>query len=167
MAQFHYREPPLLLHNNGHGFSDVSKQSGKVFEESWVGRGMALGDIDNDGRVDVVIGTNDGPVYILRNETATANHWLTLNLVGHTSNRDAIGAEIKVTTSLLSQWETVSTASSYLSASDKRAHFGLGAATEAEVDIHWPSGILQTLHGVKADRILRVDEPSPGSSPAK
>ena len=158
--QLHYREPLLLLHNNGHGFTDVSARSGAVFQQAWVGRGIAVGDIDNDGREDVVISTNDGPAYVLRNETATQNHWLTLLLIGHTSNRDAIGAEVKITAAGQSQWATVSTASSYLSASDKRVHFGLGPATSADVEIRWPSGIVQSLKGVKADAMATVDEPT-------
>ncbi len=156
----HYREPMMLLHNNGHGFIDVSAESGTVFKQSWVGRGLAIGDIDNDGLVDAVVTTNDGPAYILRNETATRNHWLTLDLTGHTSNRDAIGAVIKVTTPQGAQWVTVTTAGSYLSASDKRAHFGLGTAAMADIEIQWPSGIVQKMAGVTVDRLLRVDEPA-------
>ena len=159
--QLHYREPLLLLHNNGHGFTDVSAKSGAVFQQAWVGRGIAVGDIDNDGRLDVVVSTNDGPAYVLHNETDSKNHWLTLALTGRTSNRDAIGAEIKVTTAGgLSQWVTVSTASSYLSASDKRAHFGLGAATAADIEIAWPSGIHQSLHHVSGDQLLKIVEPA-------
>jgi hypothetical protein len=121
---------------------------------------MAVGDIDNDGRVDAVVTTNDGPAYLLRNETVTANHWISLLLVGHRSNRDGIGAVIKVTTSAGPQWVTVSTAGSYLSSSDKRAHFGLGGDTVVKsIEIHWPSGIVQRLSDVRADQILRVDEP--------
>ncbi len=165
--QLRYKEPLLLLHNNGHGFTDVSGKSGEVFQQAWVGRGVAIGDIDNDGRQDVVVSTNDGPAYILHNETTTGNHWLTLALVGHTSNRDGIGAEIKVKTQQTSQWLTVSTASSYLSSSDKRAHFGLGSAAVADIEIAWPSGIHQTMHQVKADQLLKVDEPAPGVTSAK
>jgi hypothetical protein len=122
---------------------------------------MAIGDIDNDGRTDAVVLENGGPVHIIRNETQTPNHWLTLSLTGHKSNRDGIGAEIKVTTSGASQYVTVTTASSYLSSSDKRAHFGLGAATVADtVEIMWPSGIRQVLKGVRADQFLRVEEPA-------
>jgi hypothetical protein len=151
----------LLARNTGKGFVDVSAQSGDVFHQAWVGRGLAIGDIDNDGRVDAVVTTNDGPAYILRNETVTRNHWLTLLLVGHRSNRDGIGAEIKLTSSAGSQYVTVSTAGSYLSSSDKRAHFGLGADTVAKsIQIHWPSGIIQTLENVRADQILTVDEPT-------
>jgi enediyne biosynthesis protein E4 len=160
--QLRYREPMLLMHNIGHGrFADVSAQSGDVFRQGWVGRGLAIGDIDNDGREDFVVSTNDGPAYILRNTTETSNHWLTLELVGHKSNRDAVGAVIKLTTSRGSQWWTVSTTGSYLSANDKRAHFGLGADPEAKaIEIRWPSGVHQILEHVKADQILRIDEPA-------
>ena len=156
-----YREPMLLARNTGKGFVDVSANAGAVFHQAWVGRGLAIGDIDNDGRLDAVVTTNDGPAYILRNETSTQNHWLTLKLVGHKSNRDAIGAEVKVVTKIGAQFATVTTASSYLSSSDKRIHFGLGAETVAEtIEIHWPSGTVQTLKAVPGDQIVQIDEPS-------
>lgn len=163
-----YREPMLLAKNTGHGFADVSADAGSVFREAWVGRGMAIGDIDNDGRLDAVVTTNDGPLYVLHNETVTTNHWLILKLVGHKSNRDAIGAEVTVTTIKGFQLQTVTTASSYLSSSDKRVHFGLGEETLAQtIEIRWPTGIRQTLKNVRADQILQVDEPwkiGPGES---
>jgi hypothetical protein len=158
---FRYREPMLLARNNQGVFTDVSGDAGDVFKQSWIGRGMAIGDLDNDGRLDSVVTTNDGPLHILHNETVSARHWLLLNLVGHKSNRDAIGAEIKLVTSSGSQFQTVTTTSSYLSSSDKRVHFGLDTATSAQViEIRWPSGIRQILREVAADQILRVDEPS-------
>ncbi len=156
----HYREPILLARNDGKRFVDVSAQSGAVFHEAWVGRGMALGDLDNDGRIDAVVTTNGGPAHILMNRTETSNHWLTLHLTGHRSNRDGIGAVVKVTTDAGSQWVTVTTASGYLSSSDPRAHFGLKSSTTAKVEIHWPSGIVQVLDKVKADQQLQVDEPA-------
>jgi len=156
----HYREPMLLLRNTGKEFVDVSSDSGAVFRQPWLSRGMAIGDIDNDGRLDAVVTTNDGPVHILHNETPTQNHWLLLKLIGHKSNRDAIGAEIKLVTAKGQQFATVSTASSYLSSSDKRVHFGLGSESAAQsIEIRWPSGITQTLKNVHADQILTVDEP--------
>ncbi len=164
--QLKYREPMLLAHNTGHGFVDISDDSGNVFQQLWASRGMAVGDLDNDGRVDAVVTTNDGPIYILHNETASGNHWLMLNLVGHTSNRDAIGAEVRITTAEGLQFATVSTAGSYLSSNDKRVHFGLGAETTIpNIEIRWPSGIVQTIKNVRADQVLRVDEPasSPGA----
>lgn len=160
--QLRYKEPMLLARNTGKGaFVDVSKDSGAVFQQPWVSRGLAVGDLDNDGRLDAVISTNGGLAHILHNETATSNHWLILNLIGHKSNRDGIGAEIKVTTAHISQFETVSTAGSYLSSNDKRAHFGLGPdATATTIEIRWPSGVVQTLTDVKADQVLKVDEPA-------
>ncbi len=158
--QFHYREPMLLARNIAGRFADVSAVSGDVFQQSWVARGLATGDIDNDGRVDAVVTTNDGAAYVLQNQTATQNHWLTLKLVGHRSNRDAIGAEVEIVTATNKQFATVTTASSYLSSSDKRVHFGLGAETAARVIIRWPSGISQTLNDVHCDQLLQVDEPN-------
>jgi hypothetical protein len=156
-----YKEPMLLARNTGKGFEDVSAQAGEIFQKAWVGRGLAIGDIDNDGRLDAVVTSNDGALYVLHNSTKTQNHWLTLELIGHRSNRDAIGAEVKLTTARGSQWATVTTAGSYLSSSDKRVHFGLGAETVARtIEIRWPSGIRQTLKDVRADQILKIEEPS-------
>jgi len=161
----HYREPMMLLRNTGKAFVDVSAESGDVFHQAWVGRGMAVGDIDNDGRLDAVVSTNGGPAHILHNETPTQNHWLTLKLVGHKSNRDAIGAEVKVVTAKGPQWETVTTSSSYLSSGDKRVHFGLGTeAVVQTIEILWPSGIRQTLKDVHADQMLQIDEPAATSA---
>ncbi len=156
-----YREPMLLARNTGHGFEDVSADAGSLFREAWVGRGLAIGDIDNDGGLDAVVTTNDGPLYVLHNTTSTPNHWLILKLVGHKSSRDAIGAEVRVVTGKITQVATVTTASSYLSSSDKRVHFGMGTETvAATIEIRWPSGIHQTLKNVRGDQILQVDEPS-------
>jgi enediyne biosynthesis protein E4 len=163
-----YREPMLLAHNTGHGFTDVSAEAGSVFREAWVGRGMAIGDIDNDGRLDAAVTTNNGPLYILRNETVTTNHWLILNLVGHKSNRDAIGAEVRIVDGKNVQLATVATASSYLSSGDKRVHFGLGKESVAQtIEIRWPSGIQQSLKNVRGDQILRVDEPAASATKTK
>jgi hypothetical protein len=160
----HYRETMLLARNTGKGFVDVSAESGEVFHQAFVGRGLAIGDLDNDGKLDAVVTSNDGPIHILHNETPTQNHWLSLKLVGHKSNRDAIGAEVKLVTSRGAQYATVSTAGSYLSASDKRVHFGLGSEEMAQrIEIRWPSGIFQKLDAVRADQILQVDEPPPSA----
>jgi hypothetical protein len=156
----HYREPMLLARNTGKGFEDVSATSGEIFHQAWAGRGLAVGDINNDGRMDAVVSTSEGPAHVILNETATPNHWLILKLTGHKSNSDAIGAEVKVVTARGAQYATVTTASSYLSSSDKRVHFGLGPeSTVQKVEIRWPSGIFQTIYGVKADQSLAVEEP--------
>jgi enediyne biosynthesis protein E4 len=158
--QLRYREPMALARNTGHGFTDVSKDSGAVFHERWAARGLAIGDIDNDGRLDAIVSTNDGAVYVLHNDCQTSNHWLSLNLVGKKSNRDGIGAEVEVVTAKGQQFATVSTSSSYLSASDKRVHFGLGPETAVlQLKIRWPSGIRQTLANVRTDQTLTVNEP--------
>jgi enediyne biosynthesis protein E4 len=164
----HYREPMLLARNTGHGFVDVSKQSGAVFQQPWLSRGLAVGDLDNDGRLDAVITTNDGAVHILHNETPSRNHWMLLKLVGHQSNRDAIGAEVTLITASGAQYATISTTGSYLSASDKRVHFGLGPESVAQrIEIRWPSGIRQTLNNIPADQILQIDEPAAPSPPLR
>jgi hypothetical protein len=156
-----YREPMLLARNTGSRFEDISAHAGSAMQNAWVGRGLAVGDIGNDGRIDAVVTTNDGPVHLLMNRTATDNHWIEFSLVGHKSNRDGIGARVKVLTPAGAQYATVTTAGSYLSSSDKRVHFGLGAAAEvASVEITWPSGIEQKLTHLRADQVVKMDEPS-------
>ncbi|HUK48994.1 MAG TPA: CRTAC1 family protein [Terriglobales bacterium] len=157
-----YREPPLLLHNEaGKKFTDVSAESGEIFHEQWAARGLAIGDLNNEGKIDAVVTSNDGPAWVLLNETPTSNHWITLKLVGVKSNRDAIGAEVKIATAAGDQFATVTTSGSYESSSDKRVHFGLGRDDAVrEIDIRWPSGIRQEIKDVKADQILTVTESS-------
>jgi len=156
----HYREAPLLLWNDhGQRFIDVSDQSGEIFHQQWAARSMATGDLNNDGRVDMVVNSLDGPAYVLLNQTPAENHWITFKLVGVKSNRDGIGAQIKISTPAGDQYATVTTASSYESSSDKRVHFGLGPAPSvARVEIRWPSGARQMLSDVKADQIFTITE---------
>jgi len=155
-----YREPPVLLHNEkDKKFVDVSAASGQIFSERWASRGMAEGDLDNDGKVDFVVTSNNGPAWVLRNETPTPNHWIELKLTGVKSNRDAIGARVEIETSGGPQYATVTTSGSYESSSDSRLHFGLGAAESLrQIQIHWPSGVVQTMKDIKADQILRITE---------
>jgi hypothetical protein len=160
-----YREPLLLARNTGKGFEDLTASAGPALRQDWVWRGLAIGDLDNDGRLDAVVTANDGPVRILHNTTSGNNHWLSLKLTGHKSNRDAIGAVVKLVTANGPQYATVTTASSYLSSSDKRIHFGLGKETLVQaIEIRWPSGIAQTLTNVRADQLLQIDEPSASDS---
>ena len=159
-----YLEPPLLMRNAGNGkFVDVSARGGDIFRTPLAARGAAFGDLNNDGFLDVAINCNDRPAVILRNEGGNGNHWLMLDLVGTASNRDGIGAKIRVVSeSGLVQHSMVSRAGSYLSSNDKRAHFGLGSAKRAAlVEIAWPSGTLQKLKDVAAGRIVKVEEPRP------
>jgi enediyne biosynthesis protein E4 len=157
-----YKEAPLLLRNSGNGkFTDLSSQSGVPFARRWASRGLASGDFDNNGKISVVITTNDGPAYFLQNETDTKRHWITLRLRGTKSNRDGIGSIVKITTAFGSQVGTVSTAGSYESSSDRRMHFGLGASAEvANIEIRWPSGIVQLMEHVRADRVVDIVEPA-------
>jgi hypothetical protein len=160
--RLHYREAPLLLRNEPGGFRDISIQAGKALRVPLAARGAAFGDLDNDGSVDVAINCNDGAALVLRNRGSSKNHWLLLNLVGAKSNRDAIGAKVRlISEDAKQQSRLVSTAGSYISASDKRVHFGLGRATKAQlIEITWPSGIMQRLESVAADQILTIHEPA-------
>jgi len=158
--QLHYKEPMMLARNMGKRFADVSGISSEIFHEAWVGRGMAIGDLNNDGRIDAVVTTNGGAAHVLLNLTETANHWMTIKLVGHKSNRDGIGAQVEVVSKQGRQWGTVTTSSGYLSASDPRLHFGLGSDLVVErIEIRWPSGIQQILLSVKGDQQVTIDEP--------
>jgi len=156
-----YRETPLLLRNVDGHFTDISLRGGPAFKNPIAARGAAFGDLYNNGAVDVVINVNNGQPVVLENRDGSGNHWLTIEAIGTTSNRDGIGTRIRVVTKTgPAQYAMVSSASSYLSASDKRVHFGLGRNARAEaVDLTWPSGKIQRLEHVAADRTLRVREP--------
>jgi enediyne biosynthesis protein E4 len=156
-----YRQPPLLARNVHGRFQDVSTTSGDVFKESWAARGMAVGDIDDDGDLDVVVSTVGGRAYVLRNEGGNQAHWIQLRLVGSSSNRDGIGAEVRLVTATGAlRQATASTSGSYLSASDKRVHFGLGSEAKCRsIEVRWPSGIVQRIESVPADQILTLTEP--------
>jgi hypothetical protein len=164
----HYKEPMMLARNTGKKFVDISSISSEIFHDAWVGRGMAIGDLDNDGRIDAVVSTNGGTPHILMNRTETWNHWITLKLIGHRSNRDGIGAQVKIVTSSGPQWSMVTTSSGYLSASDARVHFGLGVdRVVSRVEIRWPSGVQQVLTNVDGDKQVVIDEPKESNSAEK
>jgi enediyne biosynthesis protein E4 len=157
-----YRESPLLLKNEQNRLRDVSGQGGTAFRTPVAARGAAFGDLDNDGRIDVAINCNDGPAIILRNQGDSGNHWLTLNLVGSVGNRDALGAKVRlVSDNGPQQTAFVSTAGSYISASDKRIHFGLGPRKKVQlIEITWPSGTVQQVESIAADQTITIREPS-------
>jgi enediyne biosynthesis protein E4 len=163
-----YLEPASMIRNEKGKFQDVSSQSGSVFRIPRPMRGAAFGDINNDGHIDVVINCNDAPAVVLRNESGNQNHWLLVNTKGVVSNRDGIGSRIRlVTQSGMEQFAFVSTAASYLSASDKRVHFGLGGDKIVRLlEITWPSGRIQRMEDIPADQILNVNEPDQAGSKA-
>lgn len=164
---FDYLQPPLLLHNEGTSFVDVSASLGPVFSRPAAGRGAAFADLDDDGDVDIVIGNLDAEPTILRNDGGNANHWLTVSLRGTRSNRDGIGALVTVVNEDgRTRSGICSTASSYQSGSDRRVHFGLAdAARLRRVEVRWPGGTLQVLSDVATDRVLEVVEPAAGVRP--
>jgi enediyne biosynthesis protein E4 len=154
-----YEQRRLLFRNLGHGkFADVSNESGPGLRQERSSRGLAVGDLDNDGDLDIVIVNLDGTPSILRNDGGNARSWLTLKLRGTASNRFGLGARVQVRTDKLTQTAEASTSGSIFSASDSRVHFGLGSARQADLEIRWPSGKVQTLGGVSANRVLDVDE---------
>jgi hypothetical protein len=139
------------------------QQPNGTFEAVSVGpaarhRGAAFGDFDNDGRIDVVVSRIGERPLLLRNTSAAGNHWLGLKLMGQRSNRDGIGAWIKARTAGGEQWNEVTTAVGYASASDVRVHFGLGEYLRATVEVHWPSGRVQELGEITGDRYVTIRE---------
>lgn len=157
-----YLEPPLLLRNAPPLFLDVSKRSGPVFSLPLAARGAAFGYLHNNGVLDVALNCNEQPA-VLMEWSGNANHWLLVDTIGSRSNRAGIGAQIRIVTSDgKRQYALVSGAGSYLSASDKRVHFGLGSNTIVKsLEIRWPSGIVQTLANVQADQLLVIRENAP------
>ena len=155
-----YEEPPVLMRNTGERFQDVSASSGPPFQRGRAARGAAIADLDNDGFLDIAVNCRDDRALLLRNG-GSDSRWLTLDLEGSRSNRDSVGATIRVATATgAEQHRTVSAAGSYLSSGDGRVHFGLGTARVASlVEITWPSGAVRELRDVSANRILRVAEP--------
>jgi enediyne biosynthesis protein E4 len=157
-----YPEPNTIFRNLGNGkFSDVSATAGPDFQLEAAHRGVAFGDLDNDGRIDMVVTVLNGPAKLYHNITQNGNHWILLKLVGTKSNRMGIGAQIQVTTEDgKKQWDEVTTAIGYAASSDSRVHFGLGKNEKVkEINIRWPSGIHQVLKDVSVDQILTVTEP--------
>ena len=155
-----YRQRRLLYHNRGDGtFDEVAAQFGSVLTEERVGRGLAVGDLDNDGRLDVVINDLDGAPQVLHNELEGAGNWLLVKLRGKGGNTDAIGAVVTVRAGKLQMMRLVQSGTSYLSQDDMRRHFGLGAATQADaLEVLWPDGATTKLENVKANQLLEIKQ---------
>lgn len=154
-----YRERKVLYKNLGNGrFADVSDVGGPGILEQVPGRGCAVGDFNNDGSLDVVVNcVNDVPQLLCCRSTLK-NNWLKIKTTGVKSNRSGIGARIYCSTPNHRQMDEVRSGSSYVSQNDLRVHFGLGAALKADLEIHWPSGVVDRLPGVKANQVITVKE---------
>ena len=153
-----YRQRKLLFHNLGKGtFDEVGPTYGPVITQERVSRGLAVGDLDDDGRLDVVINDLDGSPQVLHNEIDGAGNWLLVKLKGKGANTGAIGAVVTVRIGSTAQKRLVQSGSSYISQEDKRLHFGLGKATAvASLEVRWPDGTTTKLSDVKANQILEV-----------
>ncbi|MBI5085724.1 MAG: CRTAC1 family protein [Acidobacteria bacterium] len=155
-----FAQPPLVFRNLSKGrFEDVSTKLGGDLSKPIVARGAAYADFDRDGDLDVLISANNGPAVLYRNDANPAkNNWLNLRLKGVKSNRDAIGAVVRVESASGRQWRTVHTGSSYCSQSDLALTFGLARDPQANIEIDWPSGARQRLNAVKANQHLVIEE---------
>jgi hypothetical protein len=156
------KQPPLLFQNDtGPRFHNVAPAAGDYLRNSHMGRGVACGDLDNDGDQDLVISRTNEPLAVLANKSGS-NRSLVVRLIGRRSNRDAIGAcvKIRVAPDQPKVIRLVKSGGSYASSNDSRLFFGVGSATEiGEVEIHWPSGVSQTLKNITIDKMLVLREP--------
>jgi len=179
-----FQEPRILYHNNGNGtFADISATAGPGITNVSSSRGLAIGDLWNDGKLSAVVSNMNAPPSLLVNQARTSNHWVTFRLTGAyplaktseaktaalyppaangpKSTRDAIGARIKVKVGGRTLVDEVRSGSSFISNNDMRVHFGLGAATKIDsVEVRWPSGVVETFPKVSADKLNELKEGS-------
>jgi hypothetical protein len=156
-----YRQRKLLYHNRGDGtFDEVAARYGAVMTEPRVSRGLAMGDIDDDGRIDMVINDLDGVPQLLHNELAQRGNWLIVKVVGKGKNTNAIGARIVVSTGTIKQVRLIQSGTSYISQDDMRQHFGLGTATRVDaIEVFWPDGTTTVQKDVKAGQVVAIKQP--------
>jgi enediyne biosynthesis protein E4 len=159
LPNYPWKTPRVVFRNLGNGkFEELIEEAGPAIATAHASRGCAFGDFDNDGDIDILIVNLNEPPSLLRNDITGTNHWLKVKLVGVKSNRSAIGARVICRYGGKQQAQEVVSQSSFYSASDRRLHFGLGAAKTADLEIRWPSGLKQTLAGVAADRVVTITE---------
>ena len=157
--EFPHKTPRVLFRNLGGGrFEELLDTAGPAIAEAHASRGVAFGDFDNDGDLDILIMNINEPPSLLRNDTSGTGHWLKVKLLGTRSNRSAIGAVVTALYGGRRQAQAVLGASGYLSCGDRRLHFGLGAATSADVEIIWPSGVRESVKDLRADQLVTVKE---------
>jgi hypothetical protein len=155
-------EALLLLNDRGRRFVNVSHLLGPDFQEEFVGRGSAAGDYDNDGDMDVLVLNLSQRARLLRNDGGDRGNWVMIRLIGTTSNRDGIGARVRVTAGGTTQTRLRVSSAGYLSQGDHRLHFGLGDAAQIDtIEIRWPSGTVQTLEDRTPNQVITVTEPAP------
>ena len=160
VADYPFKTPRLVFRNLGNGrLEELIHEAGPAMSQAHSSRGCAFGDFDNDGDIDVLIVNLNEPPSLLRNDLKGNNHWLKIKLIGTVSNRSAIGARVTCSYGDRKQAQEVMAQSSFYSCNDPRLHFGLGAATQASLEIRWPTGMKQVLTDVRADQILTVREP--------
>ena len=157
-----YGQQDQLFANDGHGlFTEVTQAAGPAFEHRLVGRGSATGDYDDDGDLDIFVVNTNQPALLLRNDSASENHWLSVRLRGTRSNRNGFGARVLVQAGDLVQVDEARSAGSYLSQDDTRLFFGLGPHEIVErLEITWPSGTRQVMTQIDADHTVEVQEPA-------
>ncbi|MFZ0306056.1 MAG: CRTAC1 family protein [Terracidiphilus sp.] len=159
--RFPARSPRLLFRNRGNGtFAQMGEEAGPAINASHMSRGVAFGDFDNDGDMDVLIMNVDEPPSLIRNDAPAAPNWLKIRLEGTKSNRSAIGARVVVRYGGKVQVQEVTSGCSFFSSNDPRLHFGLGAAKTADIEIRWTSGQVEKLAGVAAGQLITVKEGS-------
>jgi hypothetical protein len=164
-----YPLPNGLFRNLGNMlFKDVSAQVGQGFSAPAAHRGAAFGDLDNNGKMDIVVTVLNAKPQLLMNRSPNHNHWIILKLRGVADNRDGLGTKVKITTASGVQFNQATTAVGYNSSSDKRVHFGLGNTTVVDrIELAWPTGVKQELKSVKADQILTIVESGPPQKASK
>jgi hypothetical protein len=155
-----YRQPPLLFRNGGKGkFENVTTAVGAQFSRPILARGAAYGDYDRDGDLDVLLTQNHGPARLFRNDGGNTNHFIWIRTKGVRSNRDGIGAVVRVESAGGKQWNTVRSGSSYCSQSDLALTFGLGKDTSVSaIEVEWPSGQKDRITNVAANQLLLIEE---------
>jgi len=159
LPQFPNKGPRVVFRNLGNRtFEELIDEAGAGIAAKHSSRGCAFGDFDNDGDLDILVMNQNEPPSLLRNDVPGKHHWLKVRLVGTKSNRSAIGARVLVRYGKKIQAQTVLSQASYLSSNDPRLHFGLGADAVADLEIHWPNGLLEKLKNIPANQLITVQE---------